>query len=168
MLQTDVTVYPLPPRAPQRYRQRKAPTGNKTDRLDAWAMADALRLDGSTWKALQPLDPLTQQLRLLCRDEISLIEQRTALINQLQQALSEYYPAALEAFDDWTRPSTWKFVLEFPTPEILLKHKRTRWEKFLHKHKLWRPDTAEKRLTIFAAAQAFCGSHAVTPAKSLL
>ena len=168
LLQIDLTVYPIHPIAARRYRERKSPSGNKTDRLDAWAMADALRLDGSAWKALQPLDPLTQQLRLLCRDEMSLIEERTALINQLRQALSEYYPAALEAFDDWTRPSTWKFVIEFPTPEILLKRKRSRWEKFLHKHKLWRPDTAEKRLEIFAGAQAFCGSPAVTAAKNLL
>lgn len=168
LLQMGATVYPVHPVAAQRYRERKAPSGNKTDRLDAWAMADALRLDGSQWKALQPLDPLTQQLRLLCRDEMGLIEQRTGLINQLQQALSEYYPAALEAFDDWTRPSTWQFVIEFSTPEILLKRKRSRWEKFLHTHKLWRPDTAEKRLEIFARAGAFCGSPAVTAAKSLL
>jgi transposase len=163
-----LTVYPIHPVAAQRYRERKAPTGNKTDLLDAWSLADALRLDGSQWKALQPLDPLTQELRLLCRDEMSLIEQRTALVNQLQQALSEYYPVVLEAFDDWTRPSTWAFVLEFPTPEILLKRKRSRWEKFLHKHKLWRAETAEKRLEIFARAGEFCGSPAVTAAKSLL
>jgi transposase len=168
LLQIDLTVYPIHPVAARRYRERKAPSGNKTDRVDAWSLADALRLDGSQWKALQPLDPLTQQLRLLCRDEMSLIEQRTALVNQLQQALSEYYPAALDAFKDWTRPSTWQFVLEFPTPEILLKRKRSRWEKFLHKHKLWRPDTAEQRLKIFARAGAFCGSSAVTSAKSLL
>jgi hypothetical protein len=35
---------------------------------------------------------------LLCRDEVALIEERTALINELQSALREYYPAALEAF----------------------------------------------------------------------
>jgi len=163
-----LTVYPIHPLAAQRYRQRKSPTGNKTDLLDARSMADALRLDGSQWKALSPLDPLTQQLRLLCRDEMSLIEQRTALINQLRQALSEYYPAALEAFEDWRRPSTWEFIIEFPTPEILLKRKRSRWEKFLHTHKLWRTDTAEKRLEIFARAGEFCGSPALAAAKSLL
>ena len=163
-----LTVYPIHPVAAQHYRQRKAPTGNKTDLLDAWSLADALRLDGSQWKALQPMDPLTQQLRLLCRDEMSLIEQRTALINQLQQALNEYYPAAVAAFDDWTRPGTWAFVIEFPTPVILLQRKRSRWEKFLHKHKLWRPQTADKRLEIFAGAGAFCASPAVTAAKSLL
>jgi len=58
---------------------------------------------------------------LLCNDEVSLIQQRTQLVNQLQQALVEYYPAALQAFDDWTSPATWDFVIAFPTPEALEK-----------------------------------------------
>ena len=103
LLQREYTVFPVHPVAAQSYRERKAPSGTKTDHLDAWALADALRVDGQNWKALQPLDPMTQQLRLLCRDEVSLIEQRTALVNQLQQALVEYYPAALEAFDGLDR-----------------------------------------------------------------
>jgi hypothetical protein len=49
---------------------------------------------------LNPENPKTQELRLFRRDEMSLIEQRTTLVNQFQQALHEYYPAALEAFDD--------------------------------------------------------------------
>ena len=52
-------------------------------------------MDGHSWKALQPMGLLSQQLRLLCRDEVSLIEHRTALVNQLQQALAEYYPAVV-------------------------------------------------------------------------
>jgi transposase len=168
LLQRGCTVYPVNPHSARSYRERKAPSGNKTDHVDAWSLADALRTDGQHWKTLQSLDPLTQQIQLLCRDEIGLIEQRTALVNQLQQALSEYYPAALEAFDDWTRPSAWEFVLEFPTPEILLKRKRSRWVKFFHTQKLWRAETAEKRLDILARAGEFCGSPAVTAAKSLL
>ena len=80
---------------------RKAPSGVKDDRLDAWSFADALRVDGQNWKALRPEDPLIKELRLLCRDEVGLIEQRTAFINQLRHALAEYYPTALEAFEDW-------------------------------------------------------------------
>jgi hypothetical protein len=41
-----------------------------------------------------------EQLHLLCRDEIALIEERTALVNQLIAALYEYYPTALAAFGD--------------------------------------------------------------------
>lgn len=168
LLQCECTVYPLNPFSAKAYRERKVPSGNKTDRLDAWAFADALRVDGQGWVALKPLDPLTQQLRLICRDEMQLIEQRTALVNQLQQALSEYYPATLEAFDDWTQSYAWEFVIEFPTPQALVKAKKGRWNRFLHTHKLWRPETAAKRLEIFGRADQFCGSAAITSAKSLL
>jgi transposase len=168
LLQREYTVFPVHPVAAERYRERKAPTGAKGDHLDGWGLADALRLDGHGWKALQAMDPLTQQLRLLCRDEVSLIEQRTALVNQLQQALLEYYPAALEAFEDWTDAFTWEFVLAFPTPQALATAGKRRWEKFLHTHKLWRPETVEKRLQLFARADQFQASPPVVRAKSQL
>jgi hypothetical protein len=41
-----------------------------------------------------------KELRLLCRDELTLIEQRTAFITQLRHALAEYYPTALETFEN--------------------------------------------------------------------
>jgi transposase len=168
LLQREYPVYPVHPVSAQSYRQRKAPSGTKTDHLDAWGLADALRVDGQGWKALQPVDPMTQQLRLLCRDEVSLIEQRTALVNQLQQALAEYYPTALEAFEDWTDAFTWEFVLAFPTPQVLASAGKRRWEKFLHTHKLWRPETAPKRLQLFAQADQFQASGPIVRAKSQL
>ncbi len=168
LLQHGYTVYPVNPVASESYRKRKAPSGTKTDHVDGWGLADALRLDGQGWKALQSIDPLTEQLRLLCRDEVLLIEQRTALVNQLQQALLEYHPCALQAFDDWTCPFTWEFIIEFPTPEVLCQAGQRRWHKFLHAHKLWRPETAQKRLTLFAQASQFKASQGITKAKSQL
>jgi len=168
LLQYDYLVYPVNPLAAQSYRQRKAPSGTKTDHIDSWGLADALRVDGQGWKPLQPMDPMTLQLRLLCRDEVALIGQRTLLVNQLQQALSEYFPAVLEAFDDWTQPSAWEFVLAFSTPEALVKAGKRRWEKFLHTHRLWRPQTSEKRLAIFARADEFKASPPIVRAKSQL
>jgi transposase len=168
LLQRDYTVYPVNPVASESYRKRKAPSGTKTDHLDGWSLADALRMDGQGWKPLRPTDPLTQKLRLLCQDEISLIEHRTLLVNQLQQALLEYYPIALQAFDDWTASFTWDFIIEFPTPQALVKAGKRRWEKFLHTHKLWRPDTTERRLTLFGQADQFKASDSIVEAKSRL
>ena len=169
LLELGVTVYPINPKAAERFRDRKSPSGSKNDPLDAWCFADALRTDGHGWRELRPLDPLTAELRILCRDEIALIEQRTAMILQLRQALHEYYPTALSAFDDWTRSGTWDFVLAFPTPDALVKAGKRKWEKFLHTHKLYRPETAQKRLDLFAKATGFASpSQAVTNAKSLL
>lgn len=168
LLQSQGTVFPIPPKAAARYRERKAPSGVKDDQLDAWALADALRLDGGHWRALASEDPLIQELRLLCRDEVALIAQRTALVNQLQAALREYYDAALQAFDDWTLPAAWALVVQFPTPEDLAQAGQRSWEKFLHVHKLWRPETAAKRLQLFARAADWKRNAAVTRAKSRL
>jgi transposase len=169
LLDAGLSVYPLNPKAAQRYRDRKAPSGGKSDRLDARSFADALRTDGHGWRILLPQDPRTQELRLLCRDEIGLIEQRTALVNRLQEALHEYYPAALQAFEDWISPAAWEFIVTFPTPQDLVRAGKRKWEKFLHTHKLYRPQTAGQRLEVFAQAAEFVNpSPAVTRAKSFL
>ena len=168
LLQSGVAVYPVNPKSAERYRERKVPSGNKTDYVDAWSLGDALRVDGHGWRALKPLDPMIHELRLLCRDEVELISKRTELVNQLQAALHEYYPAALAAFEDWTLTSAWSFVQQFPTPELLQKAGRRSWEKFLHVHRLYRPELNERRLQIFARAHEFCGSPAVTRSKRRL
>lgn len=168
LLELGCSLYPLNPKAGQRYRDRKAPSGGKTDRLDALSFADALRTDGHGWRQFRPEDPKVCELRIVCRDELHLIEQRTALVNKLRQALHEYYPAALEAFDDWTMEAAWVFVERFPTPESLVMAGKRKWEKFLHTYKLYRPETYQKRLDIFASATRFCGGQAITNAKSML
>lgn len=152
LLASGVRVYPVNPMKAKRYRERKCSSGNKTDRHDAWALADALRVDGHGWRPLTVSDPIVAELRILCRDEVALIEERTALINQLQQALYEYYPTALEAFDDWCLPGAWAFVEAFPTPHLLAKAGKGKWDKFLHSHKLYRPQTYENRIAAFQKA----------------
>ncbi len=168
LLQRGWTLYPVNPKAAERYRERKAPSGTKTDRQDAWSLADALRTDGHGWRPLLLQDEATATLRALCRDEMALIEQRTALVNQLIAALRQYYPAALDAFDDWTAPYAWALVAQFPTPTALQKAGQRRWEKFLHTHRLWRASTVPERLQTFAAANDLPASPAVVRAKSLL
>jgi transposase len=168
LLEMGLSVYPMNPKAAQRFRERKAPCGVKDDALDAFSFADALRTDGHGWRPLLPQDQQTQLLRILCRDEIDLIEQRTALVLRLRAALRDYYPAALEAFEDWTIAPAWNFVLAFPTPAQLVAAPKRKWQNFLHKHRLWTA-TAPKRMEIFARADQFAsGNAAVIEAKSLL
>src|SRR6202011_6157844 len=168
LLEAGMHVYPLNPKSAQAYRERKAPSGVKDDRLDAWSFADALRVDGQDWKALRPEEPLIKELRLLCRDEVTLIEQRTAFVNQLRHALAEYYPAALEAFEDWTSVSAWMFLQRFPSPESLAQAGKRQWQKFLHSRRLGGSDQGPRRMEIFARATEFAGTAPTVKAKSLL
>jgi hypothetical protein len=117
LLEAGMIVYPLNPKSAQAYRQRKAPSGVKDDQLDAWSFADALRVDGQNWKALSPQGALIKELRLLCRDEVSLIEQRTAFVQQLRQALG----CSLKAFHG-------QYLSHLRSPmAVLLAFPRFRW-----------------------------------------
>jgi transposase len=165
LLSTHALVFVLPAKKARSYRLRRSQC--KTDKIDAWSLAMAVRSEGQTWEPAQSLDPLIQELRLLCRDEVTLIEERTRLVNQLQAALGDYYPVALEAFDDWTKPFTWEFLKAYPTPGQLRAAGRKKWETFLHGHNLWMGNQ-EKRMECFARAESLTGNKAVTSAKKML
>lgn len=156
------------PRALKPIAIAKHPVGSKTIDWMLSSFADAARVDAQNWRALRPEDPLIKELRLLCRDEVSLIEQRTAFINQLRQALGEYYPVPLEAFEDWTSLSGWMFLERFPTPELLAQAGKRQWEKFLHTRRLWGSDQGLRRLELFAHATEFAATPPTVKAKSLL
>jgi transposase len=169
LMSLGVDIYPMNPKAAGRLRDRKAPSGVKDDPLDAWSFADGLRTDGHDWRKLKTEDELTKQLRLLCRDQMALIEQQTALVNQLQAAVTEYYPTALECMDDWTKRASWVFIIQFPTPADLTRKGKKAWLGFLHRNRLWRQATAQQKLDQFAGAKdAFAPTQAVVQAKSLL
>src|SRR5438094_287266 len=91
---------------------------------------------------------------------------------QAQQALAAWpgLPVAIEtsagpAVDQLLQRG---FVLYPTTPKALAAAGKRKWEKFLHTHKLWRPQTSSQRMEIFARATAFSGGEAITAAKSLL
>jgi hypothetical protein len=65
LLTSGSAVYPVQPLRAKAYRERKAPSGVKDDQLDAWSLADALRVDGHGWKPLAPEDPLGGVARVL-------------------------------------------------------------------------------------------------------
>jgi hypothetical protein len=73
-LEAGMIVYPLNPKSAQSYRERKAPSGVKDDRLDAWSFADATRVDGQNWKALRSEEPLTAAITL--REKIDMDHSR--------------------------------------------------------------------------------------------
>ena len=169
LLERECCVFPVHTRSAKGYRQRKVPSGNKTDKIDAWSLADALRLDGAHWKQLSAQDPLIKELRLLCRDEVALIRDRSALDHAV--APDRCMIIIRRRWKPLTTGRCRRRGLSsssFPTPEVLVKAGKRKWEKFLHVHKLARPATYQRRLEIFARAHQFAGSEATIRAKSKL
>jgi transposase len=111
-------VYPVNPRTVDR---RRAASGAKTDRIDAYLLAKTGRADFADLRKLTPDSEIVAELKTLTRDQDALIQMQTRLVNQLTACLKEYYPAALSLFAGALQQrSTLLFLQSYPTPQMAL------------------------------------------------
>ncbi|WP_062892507.1 IS110 family RNA-guided transposase [Mycobacterium avium] len=93
-------VYAVKPLAVARDRDRHAVSGAKSDAADAKLLADLVRTDRHNHRLIAGDTPDAEAVKVLARAHQNLIWTRNRHTNALRSALREYYPAALEAFDD--------------------------------------------------------------------
>jgi transposase len=86
----DVVV--VPPRVVKSLRSRYSLAGNKSDRSDAFMLADVLRTDGHRLRALEPDSEATRALRCAVRTRKELVGHRVALVQQLEAHLERAFP----------------------------------------------------------------------------
>ncbi|TQC42220.1 IS110 family transposase [Rhodococcus sp. WS4] len=109
-------VYAVNPFAAARYRDRHHVSGAKSDAGDAKLLADLVRTDRHNHRPLAGDSPDAEAIKVLARGHQSLIWARTRHTNALRSALREYYPAALEVFDDLHDRDTLAVLGRAPTP----------------------------------------------------
>jgi transposase len=114
LLEAGFAVYPVNPKTVDR---RRNAAGVKTDQIDAYLLAKTGRSDLADLRPLRPDSPLIAELKTLTRDQDSLIQSQTRLLNQLTACLKSYYPVALELFSKLHQPSTIAFLRAYPTPQ---------------------------------------------------
>lgn len=117
LLERGYAVYPINPKAAERYRERHGTSGAKDDARDARTLAHILRTDGEHFRRLTPEGEVAAELRLTIRAYRELVTEGTRLVNQLHACLADYYPAAADLFGRLDQPITLDFLAAFPTPE---------------------------------------------------
>src|SRR2546426_1815065 len=117
LLEAGIPVYPVNPKSANRLRKA---AGAKTDRIDAHLLAKLGRFDLAELRRLEPDSLTVAELKTLTRDQDTLIQTQTRLVNQLTACLKEYYPAALQLFAKLQQRSTLVFLLAYPTPQAAL------------------------------------------------
>jgi len=111
-------VYAINPLAVSRYRDRHNLAGAKSDAGDAKVLADLVRTDRHNHRPVAGGSPDAEAVKVLARAHQNLIWSRTRHTNQLRNALREYYPAALEAFDDLDDRDTLAVLARAPDPQV--------------------------------------------------
>jgi transposase len=106
------------PMSTSRYRERHSTSGAKSDPDDARVLAGLARTDAHNHRPVAGDSEAAEALKVLGRAHQSLIWTRQRQANQLRSTLREFYPAALNCFDDLTGGDALAVLAVAPTPTL--------------------------------------------------
>jgi hypothetical protein len=110
-------IYAINPRQVARYRERHGTSGAKSDAGDAHTLADMVRTDRHQLRAVAGDSEQAQGVKVVARAHQTLIWDRHRHMLRLRTALREFFPAALEAFDDLLAPDVLELLAKAPDPD---------------------------------------------------
>ena len=116
LIAAGYTVYPANPLLASRYRERHAVSGAKSDGGDAHMLADMVRTDSHQLRPAAGDSPEAEGIKVVARTHKTMIWDRTRTVQRLRHQLREYFPAALEAFDDLDAPDALELLAKAPDP----------------------------------------------------
>ena len=104
---------------PYRANQFRKAQGKKakTDQIDARSLATILSLENH--KPLSIPDPVLDNLRELTRFRADMVEDRSALVNQLHETLSTLFPEFAAIFSQLDSPTSLALLAAYPGPDYI-------------------------------------------------
>jgi len=118
-------VYGINPLSAARYRERYSTSGAKSDAGDAHVLAEIVRLDRAHHRQVAGDSDLGEAVKLLARAHQSAIWERTRHVLRTRSILREFYPVALEAFEDLAAPDALVLLRRAPDPARAAKLTRS-------------------------------------------
>jgi transposase len=109
-------VFAINPLQTSRYRDRHQVSGGKSDAGDAHVLADMVRTDSHQLRQVAADTPAAQAVKVVARAHKTLIWERTRHVNRLRHQLLDFFPAAVEAFEDLDAPDTLELLAKAPDP----------------------------------------------------
>ena len=152
-------VFPVNPLQASRYRERHGVSGAKSDGGDSHMLADMVRTDSHQLRPAAGDSPEAEGIKVVARAHKTLIWERTRGVQRLRYQLREYFPAALEAFEDLDARDTLELLGKAPDPARAAKLSRAQVAAALKRAR--RRDIAGKADAILAALR---GEHLGQPA----
>lgn len=109
-------VFGINPLQASRYRERHGVSGAKSDAGDAHMLADMVRTDSHQLRQVAADSDEVAAIKVVARAHKTLIWERTRHMQRLRHALRDFFPAALEAFEDLTAADTLALLNKAPDP----------------------------------------------------
>ncbi|WBP91745.1 IS110 family RNA-guided transposase [Kitasatospora cathayae] len=123
LIASGYQVYAINPRQVARFKERYATSGAKSDKGDAHALADMVRIDRDQLRPIAGDSGQAQAVKVVARAHQTLIWERTRTFQRLRSTLREYFPAALTAYAELALTSTdaLELLIKAPTPATAAK-----------------------------------------------
>lgn len=134
LLDAGLRVLAIHPNQVKAARPRFAVAHGKSDRFDAYVLAELARTDAHRFRALVPDSDETKALKALTRAREDLVGARVELANQLRAQLQSFWPGAL-IFADVDSPISLAFLKRCPSPADAKGLGPKRMEGFLARHR---------------------------------
>jgi transposase len=115
LLAAGLEVLAIHPNQVKAARARFAVAHGKSDRFDAYVLAELARTDAHRFRALVPDTGETKALRALTRAREDLVGVRVELANQLRAQLEAFWPGAL-VFSEVDSAISLAFLERYPSP----------------------------------------------------
>src|SRR4051812_3679045 len=115
LLETGIEVIAVHPNQAKAARERYSVARGKSDRFDAFVLAELARTDAHRLRAIRPDGDETKALRALTRTREDLVGVRVELANQPRAQLEAFWPGAL-VFSDVDSPISLAFLARYPSP----------------------------------------------------
>jgi len=114
-------VFAINPLSAARYRQRHSTSGVKSDAGDAHVLAEIVLLDRDHHRPVAGDSDLADAIKLLARAHQTAVWERTRQVLRLRSALLQYFPAAVQAFEDLAAPDALSVMGLAPNPDQAAK-----------------------------------------------
>lgn len=115
LLEAGLEVIAVHPNQAKAARERYSVARGKSDRFDAFVLAELARTDAHRLRAIRPDSDETKALRALTRAREDLVGVRVELANQLRAQLDAFWPGAL-VFADVDSTISLAFLARYPSP----------------------------------------------------
>ncbi|WP_405183453.1 IS110 family transposase [Nocardia sp. NBC_01377] len=110
------TVLAVNPLQAARFRDRLGVSRAKSDAADAHVLADMVRTHAHELRPVAGDSDRAEAVEVVARTHKSMIWERTRHTQRLRHTLRDYFPAALDAFDDLDAADTLELLGKAPTP----------------------------------------------------
>ena len=159
LLDNGYTVYVVPGKAVDRYRDRHRQSSSYSDKSDAAVLAHVLRTDRHLYTPLEADQPLTRQIRSQVKLVLNLKRSVVRLGNQLRTLLWRYYPVAADLFSGLDRQIALHFIQTYPTPQAAKRLTQVEFTAFCHAHQYRRSDYIARRYAQLLSAQTYASAE---------